>query len=181
MQPEQKNTVDVRVRRALLAISVLAFLAFGSHAALTIIAMPGEEPEPLQDATSGLKQLEEYAAREAERMDQAGVLSQHTPEEYANALATAARTGVAPKWAHEYGKQLEKRRKTDPATIDELIRHSPTTSYASRSLAVEKTRFSLALAVGIPALLWSLFFLSRWIWTGHFRGHGAEQTEKPGS
>ncbi len=47
-----------------------------------------------------------------------------------------------------------------------------------RNEAGENARQSLAIAIGTPIGLWSLFFLIRWIWTGRIRNSWSPDTEK---
>lgn len=44
--------------------------------------------------------------------------------------------------------------------------------------AGEEARSSIVLAITIPLSLWGLFFLSRWIWTGHVVKSRLPRTEK---
>jgi len=79
-------------------------------------------------ALADMKELDEAISREVELLNRQKVLAEHSPDEYAKALATAARTGVTPAWAIEYGKQMERRQKTDPMSIDDMIRTNPKTA-----------------------------------------------------
>lgn len=83
----------------------------------------------------GLIDLEEFASRETERGNRADSLRQslargmdQNPDEYAKALKLAAKTGVAPAWAKEFGPVIERQRKTDPFAVDELVKRNPKTA-----------------------------------------------------
>ncbi len=83
----------------------------------------------------GLLDLEEFVSRETERGNRADTLGkslarglEQNPDEYAKALKLAAKTGVAPSWAKEFGQVIERQRKTDPFAVDDLVRRNPKTA-----------------------------------------------------
>ncbi|MSP40126.1 MAG: hypothetical protein EXR70_16670 [Deltaproteobacteria bacterium] len=96
------------------------------------------------------KTLQEYAEREATKVKDQSVLNEHSPDEYAKVLATAARTGESPpSWVKEFGAALDRKLKTDPISIDDIIRTNPKS--ASRGIFDDGYKNAIADAAGKPA------------------------------
>ncbi len=117
--------IESRIKRALLAVSILIVLGFGGHSAFKFsevhtLRADGQQWTKLNGAW--------YAAncKREQRDPDTSLLCR-------NACEMRSFYGYAPS------------RATDEAGV------------------------SLAIAVAIPVVLWTLFFLLRWIWTGRVR------------